>query len=233
MAPPQDAAPPPDRRDPQAAVGRPVGVGATTFGAVAPRLLDNGYEPLPIRPGTKRPVLTRWSDVPVDAASVEHWSQHYPGFGIGLRTGRLVGLDIDLLDPDLAHRVGGLAQARLGETLMRVGQWPKRLLLYRTAAPFPKMALRGVEVLGLGQQVVAFGLHPGTRQPYHWPLGETPLDMPLEDLPPVDAATCENLLAEIAALLPPRCTRQRWPRASMPWASPFAARSSGPRSGWS
>ena len=35
-----------------------------------------------------------------------------PGYGIGLRTGALVGIDIDILDPDLAHRVDQLVRDR-------------------------------------------------------------------------------------------------------------------------
>jgi hypothetical protein len=55
-----------------------------------------------------------------------------------------------------------------------------------------------------GSQFVAFRVHPDTGRPYHWPLSDTPLDVPLSDLPPVDAAACEELLAEIADLLPDR-----------------------------
>ena len=172
------------------------------FAAAAPRLLDNGYEPLPILQGTKKPAPKRWTSLTIDPAQVAAWSRRFPGCGIGLRTGALVGVDIDLLDPDLAHRVASLVQARLGETLMRVGLWPKRLLLYRTDAPFPKMSVPRFEILGAGQQFVVFGRHPDTGQPYYWPLGETPLDVPLADLPCVDAAACEDLLAEVAALLP-------------------------------
>ena len=158
---PRDAAPPPTREDPKAARGRPVGAG-TSYGAAALRLLDNGYEPLPVVPGTKRPALSRWTEVAIDEAAVTRWTHQYPDHGIGLRTGALVGIDIDVLDPDLAHQIDQLVRSRFGDTLMRVGLWPKRLLLYRTEQPFPKMSVRGIEVLGAGQQFVAFGVHPDT-----------------------------------------------------------------------
>ena len=199
---PRDEASPPTPEDLKAAAGRPFGVG-TSYGAAALRLFDNGYEPLPVVPGAKRPALSRWTGVAIDVASVTRWTRRYPDHGIGLRTGALVGIDIDVLDPELAHHVDQLVRSQFQETLMRVGKWPKRLLLYRTKQLFPKMSVQGVEVLGAGQQFVAFGIHPETGHPYHWPDGETPLEIPFEKLPLVDAAACEQLLAEVSALLPP------------------------------
>ena len=69
--------------------------------------------------------------------------QRYKKCGIGLRTGALVGVDIDILDPDLAHRVDRLVRDRLGDALTRFGLWPKRLLPYRTDQPFRKIAAAG------------------------------------------------------------------------------------------
>ena len=155
-------------------------------------------------PGAKRPALSRWTEVAIDEAAVTRWTRQYPDHGIGLRTGALVGIDIDVLDPDVAHQVDQLVRSRSGDTLMRVGLWPKRLLLYRTEQPFPKMSVRGIEVLGAGQQFVAFGVHPDTGAVLRTgPLGETPLEVAFEDLPLVDAAACEQMLAEASALLPP------------------------------
>jgi Bifunctional DNA primase/polymerase, N-terminal len=173
------------------------------------RLLEMGYEPLPIKPCSKAPAPTGWTTVPIDTAQVEAWSRQYPDHGIGLRTGLLVAIDIDVLDPDRAHGLQALAIARFGPTLIRVGQWPKRLLLYRTEHPFPKMGLPQLDILARGQQLVAFGIHPKTGQPYDWPLGETPLDVGFDDLPLVDQAGLEAWLVEAQALLPPAETGSR------------------------
>src|SRR6056297_1865827 len=59
-----------------------------------------------------------------------------------------------------------------------------------------------VEVLGQGQQVLAFGIHPDTGRQYYWPDGETPLDVPIGDLPQVDADAVGAFLAEARALQP-------------------------------
>ncbi|QDC10092.1 hypothetical protein FHY55_12910 [Oceanicola sp. D3] len=189
----------PDTRETtdRVASGRPVGAGISGYGDLAPPLLENGYEPLPIIPREKRPALSRWTSCPVDSDAVETWSRQFPGHSVGLRTGALVGLDIDVLDPDRAHEVQALAEHRFGATLIRVGLWPKRLLLYRTVVPFGKLKAGQVEFLGAGQQFVAFGTHPGTGQPYYWPEGETPLDVPLSDLPTLDAASAGSFLAEL------------------------------------
>ena len=191
------------------ASGRPVGAGLNGYGDLALPLLENGYEPLPIIPRGKRPALTRWTSSPIDIDAVEAWSRQFPGHSVGLRTGALVGLDIDVLDPDRAHEVQSLAEDRFGATLIRVGLWPKRLLLYRTAMPFGKLKAGQVEFLGAGQQFVAFGTHPGTGQPYYWPEGETPLDVPLGDLPTVDDATAGSFLGELGGgLTKPVSTRR-------------------------
>ncbi|SEN72696.1 Bifunctional DNA primase/polymerase, N-terminal [Loktanella fryxellensis] len=179
------------------AIGRPEGAGQVTFANAAEQLLDNGYEPIPIKPGQKAPALSRWTSVQVDEAAIATWRMAHGSCGVGLRTGRLVGVDIDILDPDRAHAAQALATLRFGETLMRVGCWPKRLLLYRTQSPFAKMKSGQIEILGLGQQFVAFGLHPGTGRPYSWPLGETPLEVPLSDLPVIDLTAAAAFLAEI------------------------------------
>ncbi|HEX2527439.1 MAG TPA: PriCT-2 domain-containing protein [Geminicoccus sp.] len=88
----------------------------------------------------------------------------------------------------------------LGDAPARIGAPPKCLWLFRTARPFPKITtaeyvLPGdlptdkghkVEVLGDGQQFVAFGIHPGTGRPYHWP-DFSPLDLEWQDLPELSA----------------------------------------------
>jgi len=186
--------------DAKAATGGHSGIGGTGYAALAARLLDNGYAPLPILPGTKRPSPNRWASVGIDEALIAEWSATWPTAGIGLRTGHLIAIDIDIEDPELAHRIGAEAERLLGPTLVRVGRWPRRLLIYRTDIPFSKRRAGPVEVLGLGQQFVAFAVHPDTGRPYEWVTGESPAEVPLQDLPLVDAAQIDLLLAAVTAL---------------------------------
>ncbi|WP_189413562.1 bifunctional DNA primase/polymerase [Neogemmobacter tilapiae] len=168
-----------------------------------------GYEPLPIKPRTKEAVAKGWNTVLIDAAQIEAWSREFPHHGIGLRTGKLVAIDIDVLDADRAHGWHATAFKRFGPTLMRVGRWPKHLLLYRTDEPFAKMEVPQVQILAQGQQFVAFGIHPVTQKPYDWPLGETPMDLVFDQLPLVRKSDIEAFLAEGAALFPAEETGSR------------------------
>jgi hypothetical protein len=134
---------------------------------------------------------------------------NYPGLGIAC--GRIAASDIDVYEPELADRVETLAVELLGSTLLRrVGQAPKRLLVYRVEGePLNKRhtpeLLKGelkakVEVLGRGQQFVAFGVHPATGLPFAW--GEqTPETTPLAELPAVTPTQVEAFVEAAERLL--------------------------------
>ena len=161
------------------------------------RLVDHGYAVLPIMPGTKKPgryMAGMWRDYPGwNRHSVRPTTDHelaiwsdWPDAGIGIVTGSIIGIDIDVQAPGLATRLGHLAREMLGQTpLLRIGQAPKRLLVYRSAQPLKGIKAHPLELLGLGQQFVAFAEHPDTHKPYLWP-DESPADVPADQLPEVD-----------------------------------------------
>ena len=105
---------------------------------------------------------------------VRQW--HIDGASLGIRADRFPGVDIDCVGAGIAQLVEDVAQRTLGPAPTRTGRPPKRLLVYRAAAPFGRMRLHFtttdgshlVEVLGAGQQYVIDGIHPGTMQPYTW-----------------------------------------------------------------
>ena len=72
------------------------------------------------------------------------------------------------------------------------------------------MKAHPIEVLGLGQQFVAFADHPDTRRPYEWPQ-ESPADLPAESLPLVDEAMIRAFLDQAQALVPPELRPGRLP----------------------
>jgi hypothetical protein len=178
------------------------------------RLVDNGYPVLPIMPGTKKPGLFKggaWRDYPgwtrhgtrpTSAHELIVWSG-WPDAGIGTPTGIVVGIDLDIHDAVLASRLEQLARGMLGDTpAVRFGMQPKRLLIYRATEPLSGMKAHPIEVLGLGQQFVAFADHPDTKRPYEWPQ-ESPADLPAEVLPLVDEAMVRAFLDQAGALVPP------------------------------
>ena len=188
------------------------------------RLVDAGFPILPIQPGTKKPGVFRrgaWRDYPA-------WSRHcerdttdheidvwgdWPEAGIGIAAGRVIGIDIDVLsDPPLAKRIEVLAREQLGDTpALRIGRAPKRLLVYRAEQPFKGFKRPPIEVLGLGQQFIAYGIHPETGQPYDWPL-ETLAEIRIDDLPTITAAQAHAFAAAAIALVPPEMRPARLPQ---------------------
>jgi hypothetical protein len=181
------------------------------------KLVDAGYSIIPIMPGTKRPgrfdgnqwaELPRWTTVKSMQSHVDIWNK-WPGCGIGILTGNVVAIDIDVLDSSVAIAVGNVFQEKLGKTeFVRIGKSPKALYLYRTDEPFSKISMHPIEVLGLGQQFVAYSTHPDTNKPYQWPFA-APHEMPLEALPLV---TREQVLEACEAAykaLPPNLRRTK------------------------
>jgi Primase C terminal 2 (PriCT-2)/Bifunctional DNA primase/polymerase, N-terminal/Protein of unknown function (DUF3987) len=186
------------------------------------RLVDNGYPILPIMPGTKKPGQFKggaWRDYrgwtkhgtrPTSEHELIVWSA-WPDAGIGIPTGTVIGVDIDVRDNQIASRLEQLAREVLGDTpAVRFGLPPKRLLVYRTAEPLSGMKAHPIEVLGLGQQFVAFADHPETRRSYEWPQ-ESPADLPAEGLPLVDEAMVRAFLDQAQALVPPELRPGRLP----------------------
>jgi hypothetical protein len=188
-----------------------------------PRLVLNGYPIIPIQPGTKKPGCHRgggWRDYP-------DWTRHaarattdlelaqwrgWPDAGIGIVGGTVAAVDIDIADDaELAHRIERLARERIGDTpALRIGRPPKRLLVYRTVVPFKGIKRHPLEVLCLGQQFVAYAVHPTTGRPYDWP-EENLADLDLGSLPAIDEPRARAFLDEAIALLPEKLRSARLP----------------------
>jgi hypothetical protein len=104
--------------------------------------------------------------------------------------------------------VAKVFEKHLGQTeLMRIGKAPKALYLYRTNEPFTKISMHPIEVLGVGQQFVAYAIHPETGKPYEWPFSG-PHEIPVDQLPLV---TREQVLAaceEAYKTLPPNMRKK-------------------------
>lgn len=179
----------------------------------AARLVDNGYAVIPIMPGSKvpgrftqgqwqpYPDWTRHCDRITTDVELDIW-QHWPDCGIGIACGNVVALDIDILDAALAIALTDLAHEMLGEaTCIRIGQAPKRLLVYRAATPFAGRKRHPIEVLARGQQFVAHAIHPGTGQPYVWP-EENLVDVPLDRLPVITETQALEWLDRAHAMIP-------------------------------
>ena len=186
-----------------------------TFASLGPKLLAQGFEPIPV--AGKAPAVKHWQEAVLHRDQIAYWAANGQGhLNVGLRTGALAAVDLDLYDPDVAARVYEAFVARFGEAPCRVGRAPKRLLVYAAEAPRTKINsavwLRPnpeegekenkVEVLGIGQQFVAYGIHPDTHKPYHW-LNGSLADQELWMLPTIDLdAVAAWVREELPALIP-------------------------------
>jgi hypothetical protein len=166
-------------------------------------LLHNGYNPLPLLDKGIR--IKGWSTADIDADWLAKFERVSKYANTGIRCDGLVAFDIDVYDEELADECERIITRRVGRTnLCRVGQWPKRLLLYRLGGESMRSMRTGkfsghmVEVLtSRKRQFAAFGIHPGTGSSYEWLDDYTPENTPYGDLPEVTAESAHKALEDV------------------------------------
>jgi len=188
--------------------------------AHALKLMNHGYHIVPIMRGEKRPNVPGWQNIVATEELAAEWSKNHTGCGILARN--TVGVDLDILEPELSEDMASFVRELLGWSPSRVGKAPKQLLPYRCEVPFKKLASpryrspdgqeHRVEILADGQQFVAAHIHPGTLQPYLWhnQQGETTecLDIPRNDLPEITEENARKIVDEFLR----RCEALGWER---------------------
>lgn len=141
-----------------------------------------GFEVIWIPRGRKGPSIDKWQQVPTNEKIVERWiADGHGDANVGVRTRHTPAVDIDILDADMAAELQAWCLENIGYAPTRVGREPKVLLVYATDMPFrkrqvsllppgadPKTGKQKVEILGDGQQFVAYGIHENTKKPYVW-----------------------------------------------------------------
>jgi hypothetical protein len=113
---------------------------------------------------------------PTSLDEVKKWDEW--GANIGMMGTRFPALDIDVEDAILSQQITALALDHFGPAPVRLSREPRRLMVYRTDTPFPKMRLswaeHAVEFLGEGRQFLVAGTHPSGNE-YSWSKG-MPMD---------------------------------------------------------
>lgn len=175
------------------------------FKEYAAKLAAGNYLPIPIKPGSKGCQLKDWPHYRFKAGDEDK----YGACGVGLLCGQggypLAAVDCDTKDPDmlawLASEMAPLV------ALSRVGNAPKVLYVLRADAPgFSKMTSHKfvdgnggehqLEILGAGQQFVAFAIHPMTKRPYEWTdVFGGPTELTAPELPVVSLDALKVLIA--------------------------------------
>lgn len=188
-------------------------LGSVRFADAAGTLVAAGYRPIPIKPHDKAPAISAWTEyVYTDADRFK-----FRNAGIGLLCGEIRGIDIDVRNEEVSARIEKLAKTMLpnmSAAPRRIGQWPKTLLMVRST-PGPKMSTapyklesdtfdndpHKVEILGSGQQFVAFGIHPKTQREYEWNGAGDPLTVTAESLPFVPEARLRDFIVAAEQVL--------------------------------
>lgn len=154
-----------------------------------------GYRIVPLPPGSKGPRRPGWQKLEATAELVARWTANGSADdGVGILAAHTPAIDVDVLDPEVAAHMQAALETIFGPLAhIRVGRAPKFLIPFRCDEPFRKLSsavyvdvLTGdehrVEVLGDGQQWVAYHEHPDTLQPYDWTRGGL-LGLPRDQLP--------------------------------------------------
>lgn len=168
-------------------------------------LVQKGYQIVPIAIGKKSPPFDDWQRIRATTGIVKKWIENdYGRLGVGIMTTNTPAIDIDIEDELVADEVEEWIKANIGAAPVRYGKGTKRLLLYRTEEPFTKLmtpkyigefnAECKIEVLGEGQQFVAYHVHPETHLPYLWTTDDTPLNTEANDLPLITQQQARDLI---------------------------------------
>lgn len=178
-------------------------------------VLRNGYPLIPTVPQEKRPAISGWRTINATETLVKSWGE--AGCGIGIRTGYVVLIDIDVLNA-VADRVRALCLRVLGPAPVRIGQAPKLGLMYRSETVFGtriSTAYRdrgdnrcAIEALADKRQFVAYGIHPITGEPYYWVDDRGPDNTPVDTL----TLVTEEQILQLLKLFEQIAAEEGWTR---------------------
>lgn len=169
------------------------------------RLINNGYDIVPIEPGKKGPADEGWQNRRSNKKLLDKWLEDgRGGHGVGIITKNTPAVDIDVPDEEFALQLEAKAIELWGSAPVRVGNAPKRLLMYRTDQPFRKITSKTylnewgercrIEILGDGQQFVAYHIHKDTHLPYKWITQGAPESIAADELPLFDVDKVQELV---------------------------------------
>lgn len=177
----------------------------SSFADLASRLAGLGYFPLPIPKGSKGPSIVGWDKLRLTTADAPRYFTESEML-VGALHVNLACFDIDVYDAALADEIITEGFKRFPGALERIGAAPKSAIVLRLDEPGFKIhntekhhITNGdgevieaqVEVRTLTGQMVVYGKHPDTGQPYRWPRGEL-WETPRADLPPLTQAAAQD-----------------------------------------
>lgn len=184
---------------------------------LGPSLIRNGYDIYPCKRANKGIFESGWQDNPLSMEQLlERVNSGEGDSGISILTKNTPAVDIDVYDQVICARMVNwlicnivLKQNKKNE-LIRVGQQPKALMLFKADIPFKKMKstrfidnfgkCHAIEILGEGQQFVAFNLHQVTKKDYEWVTHCSPDNTHINDLPTLTYQDAQAIICEFERL---------------------------------
>ena len=180
----------------------------TSLKQVGGDLAVNGYIFTPIRRKSKAPLFKNWT---TNNFEYDEWIERYPDLGAGILTADNPAVDLDIPDIGLVEHMADYIDLVYGSAPTRIGRDPKRLLVFRlSGSRFPTMKSvwhdgdpkdktspkYEVQILGDGQQFIAFGIHPDTNKPYRWVAYGDPTEVDSDSLPALSEEKAFDIIAE-------------------------------------
>ena len=168
-------------------------------------LCKNGFKVVKVKTRDKKPYGAEWHTVAEhrDAAFFAADQVSDDQLNTGVLGRGLCAIDIDISDPQLATEIVSEAKRLLGDAPLRFrADNSKCLLLYRMSDDMTKKKVKGssgvVECLSMGQQFVAYGIHPDGAE-YQWSHQLTGIQR--DSLTPVTSQTVRMFLDSISERL--------------------------------
>jgi hypothetical protein len=198
-----------------------------TVTALRRQLLAQGFAPIPCR--GKAVHLPAWTTIDITDAAIDAWRHdRVDDTNTGIRTQTTPVVDIDIYDAEVATEIERAVYEIVGRRgLIRIGEPPKRAIVFRTTQPFSKIETgdyvspdgcekHHVEILCDGQQVVVAGIHPVTGQPYAWRDADI-RDTEHADLPVLTETLARSIVERSTAIM----VEHGWrPKRAKPEAAP-------------
>jgi len=186
------------------------------FSQYAHKLLKLGYEPVPIPLGGKGPkgqASIGWQKNKITPARIDTWAEEYPTAGVGIRSHRTPGIDLDVYDKSVSELLYDWCHYKLnGATIGRIGQAPKILVPCRATASASKRYSKSytdsegrvnrIEILRKGQQFVTYHQHPDTQKPYRYDTENTFVNTPRKELPVLTEELIDELFGYFDSIVP-------------------------------
>lgn len=175
------------------------------------RLVDHGYIIHPVGFRQKGIFDDNWQRVRATKQTVDKWlSNGHAKSGVSILTCKTPAIDVDCTDEALVQEAVTVIENCLfefgGFPVVRQGRAPKLAIVCRTDEPFKKLKTHvfedadgqkhHVEILGEGQQLVAYNIHPDTNKPYQY-LTQDLAETPVSQLPLLDAETAAQIIEQI------------------------------------